>query len=186
MTNRLLLSALAALALLGPADARSSAPAAQQPSTAPETPTHHSTQRGLLPLPSMFPRGWSNPSVSSRYGVQFRRRFDVDGPFDTTPDVILRFEPLPQATVDGLRQQYPNLVVQALPITSAMVVRDVKTIAGERIHFFAERTPDGAWEVRVPAPPGGWLDQTIDVRILAASGRTVVIDRSSRFTLSRP
>lgn len=131
----------------------------------------------------LFPAGWSSPSVSSTHGVQFRRRFELRGPLDRTPDVIYRFEALPTSTVATLHAQYPSIAITPQEITAAAVVRDVKEVAGEQVLFVGQQLADGAWEVRIPAPPGGWLHQTINLHVLAWNGPAPIVDSESQLML---
>lgn len=132
----------------------------------------HALQRTNVQYAAAPQIAWSRPSLVVDYGVQTRYALAPRGAQTAAnADVLVRFEPIPTATIQAIQQTVSNLNYSQPPLTRAFATVDVVNDAAPARVFYSNVAADGsgALEVRVAAPAGGWYHQPLELVYAAYS-----------------
>jgi hypothetical protein len=130
---------------------------------------------------------WSRPALVVDHGIQTRYAL---APRGNQPaghaDVLVRFESIPDSTIQSLRQTYPRLNHSRPILTAARVTVDVlgDGLPGRTIKAQRALDGSGAFEARVIPPAGGWFHQTLRLGYEAYSGDRLLFSSDGVMTLA--
>jgi hypothetical protein len=133
---------------------------------------------------------WSRPSLVATYGIQMRERVDFSSILTHGgPSVVVRFEPIPQSTVQSMQQmaasQQHVLAYTPRKISAATVSIDVVNDSAPARCFKAKVTADPlVFEVALPTPIGGWYNQPLRMEAHVFSDDQEIFSSDSIVTLS--
>ncbi len=133
---------------------------------------------------------WSRPDLIVPNGIQVRRQMNVRDPITGGQTVRLRFEPIPDATIQSLIQTTAAnghlLAYHASSIDGAAVFIDALQdgLPGRWSKAVRSNDDPRALEVTLPCPVGGWYNQPIRVMTSVWADGAEVVASDTTLTLA--